>query len=113
MESEMESAKLAAVLRALREVARPHYSPRISEAYYSVILSESDIKRLTAAADMLDRQSEDIAELEELCGRLADILKHTAVALRGPEPPHARYGFADLPGRAAAAIAMIDSIRRQ
>jgi hypothetical protein len=54
----------------------------------------------------------DAAENEALRERMADILRRTAVALRGPEPPLTRWGWHDLPERAAAAIAAIDVMQR-
>ena len=54
----------------------------------------------------------DLAENEALRERLADILRRTAVALRGPEPPLTRWSWHDLPERAAAAIAAIDVMQR-
>lgn len=47
------------------------------------------------------------ADDDALRERMADILKRTAVALRGPEPPLTAWSWHDLPERAAAAIASI------
>ena len=57
----------------------------------------SDLREAADEIDELDRQRD----------MLADILRRTAVALRGPEPPLTRWGWHDLPERAAAAIAAI------
>ncbi|WP_242015447.1 hypothetical protein [Pseudomonas nitroreducens] len=43
-----------------------------------------------------------VTEIDELGGlvkRLGDLLSQIAIALRGPEPPLTRYGYADLPLR--------------
>lgn len=60
----------------------------------------------------LERLRADQAECDALRERMADILSRTAVALRGPEPPLARWSWHDLPERAAAAIAAIDVMQR-
>ena len=52
------------------------------------------------------------AESEQLRETMADILSRTAVALRGTPPPRRRWGWHDLPERAAAAIAAIDVMQR-
>lgn len=69
---------------------------------------------LIDAADEIDRLRARVAELEAeradddaLRERMADILKRTAIALRGPEPPLTAWSWHDLPERAAAAIASI------
>lgn len=74
---------------------------------------KSDIAAELGWRDMeIDRLRARVAELE--AGRdggdalrecMADILKRTAVALRGPEPPLTAWPWHDLPERAAAAIA--------
>ena len=72
-----------------------------------------------SAADELDRLRARVAELEAeradddaLRERMSDILKRTAIALRGPEPPLTAWSWHDLPERAAAAIASIDLFQR-
>ena len=67
---------------------------------------------LAEAADALDELGRDLAENEALRERMADLLSRTAVALRGPEPPLTRWGWHDLPERAAAAVAAIDVMQR-
>ena len=69
----------------------------------------AELRRLHAENDALRA---DAAENEALRERMADILRRTAVALRGPEPPLARLGWHDLPERAAAAIAAIEVMQR-
>lgn len=64
----------------------------------------AELRRLHADNEALRA---DLAENEALRERLADILRRTAVALRGPEPPLTRWSWHDLPERAAAAIAAI------
>ena len=48
----------------------------------------------------------EIEELDALRETLADILRRTAVALRGPEPRLTQWSWHDLPERAATAIAL-------
>ena len=69
----------------------------------------AELRRLQAENDALRA---DQAECDALRERMADILRRTAVALRGPEPPLARWSWHDLPERAAAAIAAIDVMQR-
>lgn len=58
-----------------------------------------------------DKLRAEVAELDALRGRLADLLSRTAVALRGPEPTLTRWSWHDLPERAAAAIAAISIVQ--
>ena len=74
---------------------------------------------LASAAEQIDRLRARVAELEAeradddaLRERISDILKRTAIALRGPEPPLTAWSWHDLPERAAAAIASIDLFQR-
>jgi len=55
---------------------------------------------------------DEIDELHDLLDRMEDILRRTAIALRGPEPELTRWSWHDLPERAAAAIAAIDVMQR-
>ena len=64
------------------------------------------------AADEVQHLREEVAELDALRDRLADLLTRTAVALRGPEPPLTRWSWHDVPDRAAAAVAAIDVMQR-
>ena len=53
----------------------------------------------------------EIEELDALRETLADILRRTAVALRGPEPPLTMWSWHDLPERSAAAIALAQAAK--
>jgi hypothetical protein len=68
----------------------------------------------TAAAVQraLAAQQQELQECDELRRKLSDLLRRTAVALRGPEPALTRWSWHDLPERAAAAIAAIDVMQR-
>ena len=70
------------------------------------------IARAPDLAAEVERLRLERADDEATRAMMADILKRTAVALRGPEPDGTRYGWADLPERAAAAIAAIDVMQR-
>lgn len=70
---------------------------------------DAELRRLHAENEALRA---DLTENEALRQRMADILRRTAVALRGPEPPLTRWSWHDLPERAAAAIAAIDVMQR-
>ena len=69
----------------------------------------AELRRLHAENEALRA---DLTENEALRERMADILRRTAVALRGPEPPLTRWSWHDLPERAGAAIAAIDVMQR-
>lgn len=64
------------------------------------IEAKSEIDSLRARVAELEAERTDDDALRE---RMADILKRTAVALRGPEPPLTAWSWHDLPERAAAA----------
>ena len=65
-------------------------------------LAAAEREALRAEVEGLRR---DLAENEALRERMADLLRRTAVALRGPEPALTRWSWHDLPERAAAAAA--------
>lgn len=67
---------------------------------------------LAEAADEIQRLTDELREGDELRERLGDLLRRTAVALRGPEPPLTLWSWHDLPERAAAAVAAIDVMQR-
>ncbi len=67
---------------------------------------------LAEAADEIQRLTDELREGDELRERLGDLLRRTAVALRGPEPPLTRWGWHDVPDRAAAAVAAIEVMQR-
>ena len=67
---------------------------------------------LAEAADEIQRLTEELCEGDDLRERLGDLLRRTAVALRGPEPPLTRWSWHDVPERAAAAVAAIDVMQR-
>jgi hypothetical protein len=58
----------------------------------------------TAAARIAEIEA-DRADDEAGRDMMRDIMSRTAVALRGPEPELTRWGWSDLPERAAAAVA--------
>ncbi len=101
-----KAAALAATLRASDEVRTKLAGPPLG--FY--LLGFADCSDQAAA--LLRTQAARIAELEAEVAdidavreRLADILRRTAIALRGPEPELASWSLHDLPERAGAAIA--------
>lgn len=54
----------------------------------------------------------ELGESDAVRERLAELLKQTAVALRGEPPPLTSWSWHDVPERAAAAIAAIDVMQR-
>lgn len=70
------------------------------------LLCEAMTERETLRARVAELEAER-ADDDALRERMADTLKRTAIALRGPEPPLTAWSWHDLPERAAAAIASI------
>lgn len=70
---------------------------------------ESALSVERARADALQAE---LTESDALRERLAELLKQTAVALRGEPPPLTSWSWHDVPERAAAAIAAIDVMQR-
>lgn len=62
-------------------------------------------EREHAAAREIAMLRQEVEYYDELREKMADILNRTALALRGPEPPLHKWGWHDLPERAAAAVA--------
>lgn len=89
--------------------------PNSQHAHFVVacvrVVPEKD-RLLTEAADEIQRLTEKLREGDDLRERLGDLLRRTAVALRGPEPPLTRWSWHDVPERAAAAVAAIDMMQR-
>ncbi|MGY2157127.1 hypothetical protein [Pseudomonas tolaasii] len=53
----------------------------------------------------IEKLKADEQEAADLCDRLSDLLRSTAVEVRGPEEPLKRQGFADLPSHVKAVAA--------
>ena len=62
------------------------------------------------AADELRRLHTDAEESEALRERLSELLRNTAIALRGPEPELTRWSWHDLPELATALKAQRDAL---
>ena len=62
------------------------------------------------AAAELRRLHADAEESEALRERLSELLRNTAIALRGPEPELTRWSWHDLPELAAALKAQRDAL---
>lgn len=75
------------------------------------VVAQKD-RLLAEAADEIERLTTELREGDDLRERLGDLLRRTAVALRGPEPPLTRWSWHDVPDRAAAAVAAIDVMQR-
>ena len=61
-----------------------------------------EIERLKAENERL---ATDEQEAADLCDRLSDLLRNTAIEVRGPEEPLKRHGFSDLPSRVKTVVA--------
>lgn len=55
----------------------------------------------------------DEQEAAELCDRLSDLLRSTAIEVRGPEEPLKRHGFHDLPSRVKTVVAERDQLKAE
>lgn len=60
-----------------------------------------------------ERLAEDEQEAADLCDRLSDLLRNTAIEVRGPEEPLKRHGFHDLPSRVKTVVAERDRLRAE
>ena len=60
---------------------------------------------LRTQRDQIQKLTSDEQEAADLCDRLSDLLRNTAIEVRGPEEPLKRHGFSDLPSRVKAAVA--------
>ena len=75
--------------------------------YYSASEKMHQKRRIAAAINARQPTQEvkmlkaEVGELKALCDRLSGLLRRTAVALRGPEPPFVQWGWHDLPELAA------------
>ena len=114
---------MADITERLRELSKARWDKDAWERETTVRIPaepDRDIDLvLSNAAAEIDRLRARVAELEAeradddaLRERMSDILKRTAIALRGPEPPLTAWSWHDLPERAAAAIASIDLFQR-
>lgn len=66
---------------------------------------------LRAQRDQIEKLMADEQEAGDLCDRLSDLLRNTAIEVRGPEAPLKRHGFADLPSRVKTVVADRDRIK--
>ena len=60
-----------------------------------------------------ERLSGDEQEAADLCDRLSDLLRNTAIEVRGPEEPLKRHGFHDLPSRVKTVVAERDQLKAE
>ena len=61
----------------------------------------------------IERLAADEQEATTLCSRLSELLRDVALAVRGPEEPLKRHGFADLPSRVKAVVAERDQLKAE
>lgn len=60
-----------------------------------------------------ERLSADEQEAADLCDRLSDLLRSTAIEVRGPEEPLKRHSFHDLPSRVKTVISERDQLQAE
>ena len=81
-------------------------TPRTDAAWTSVGVTERNLYRLSCDLEReLAAVTAELADDDALRERMSDILKRTAIALRGPEPPLTAWSWHDLPELAEAAKA--------
>ena len=66
---------------------------------------------LRAQRDQIEKLTADEQEAGDLCDRLTDLLRSTAVEVRGLEDPLKRHGFTDLPSRVKTVVAERDQLK--
>ncbi|MBA6150186.1 hypothetical protein [Pseudomonas juntendi] len=102
-------------LKALAEAARDYSGSDLieHESRYNALACEVDpVTVLTLLAE-IERLAADEQETTTLCSRLSDLLRDVALAVRGPEEPLKRHGFADLPSRVKAVVAERDQLKAE
>lgn len=60
-----------------------------------------------------ERLSADEQEAADLCDCLSDLLRNTAIEVRGREEPLQRHGFHDLPSRVKTVVAERDQLKAE
>ena len=83
---------------------------RINPVYSAQLGTESYERRLCAEA--LESMVEELRAADNLCERMADILRRTAVALKGSEAPLHSHGWHDLPEVAEQMAANVQRLRK-
>ncbi|UNM18080.1 hypothetical protein K0P33_21310 [Pseudomonas sp. ArH3a] len=68
---------------------------------------------LRAQRDQIEKLTADEQEAGDLCDRLSDLLRNTAIEVRGPEAPLKRHGFADLPSRVKTVVAEREKLKAE
>lgn len=76
-------------------------------------LQQAMPKTILALLAEIERLAADEQEATALCSRLSDLLRDVALAVRGPEEPLKRHGFADLPSRVKAVVAERDQLKAE
>lgn len=64
-------------------------------------------------SEQIEALRAEIEEMDALLNRQGELLRQTAIALRGPEPDLTRYSHADIPARATTAVAELDALRAE
>lgn len=110
----------ADALRAAEEseLMWPHNGPHRAMQLIDASQYHRDIpalRRLCSERDQLraevKRLTGDLREGDELRERLGDLLRRTAIALRGPEPPLTRWSWHDVPELVRDVVAELDRKR--
>ncbi|WP_314388638.1 hypothetical protein [Pseudomonas brenneri] len=61
--------------------------------------------------EQIQKLTSDEQEAADLCDRLSDLLRNTAIEVRGPEEPLKRHGFSDLPSRVKTVVSVCDQLK--
>ena len=65
---------------------------------------ERDVREINALRARAESAERERDELQALCDKLSNLLKRTAIALRGPEPELEMWSWSDLPERITAQL---------
>lgn len=115
----IDKAKLKALAEAANAVAADvNITMAVGSAPEEVkavqdFLQQAMPKTILALLAEIERLAADEQEATALCSRLSDLLRDVALAVRGPEEPLKRHGFADLPSRVKAVVAERDQLKAE
>jgi hypothetical protein len=113
----IDKAKLKALAEAmLRDEQGAELSDEEVRGFPEAVRSYEAMTAPSAVLALLaeiERLAADEQEATALCSRLSDLLRDVALAVRGPEEPLKRHGFADLPSRVKAVVAERDQLKAE
>lgn len=109
----VKSVSPATILSLLSEIEGLHAQHGRDSAELRELCSARDDAR--KERDSLKAENESLSaderEAADLCDRLSDLLRSTAIEVRGPEEPLKRHSFHDIPLRVKAVVSERDQLR--